>query len=352
MKLLDESFTLPPEMSALGGNGEKRGYPLYITAKRYHVQELEVLQQDPEAITLLAFHSTSFHKETWEPTLEALFDASVANGLDKVKIREVWAVDCPNHGHAGILNREMLKRKEFETFFGCEGYAIAVHHFLLAAPTCFGVDFSKKRLVGLGHSLGANGLLLLQALQPIFPFLSLIIVEPVVEPGDGHDLDALRQKLVGNAINRKSEWRSRDEAFLYLKEDSRTKRWDEKVMKAFVKHAIGESPSGTVTLACMPQQERIMYLDMPGATRPVGELTRLCPILPVHLIIGLSNDFIPRVVHDRLIDPTSGRTFASVSEVPQVGHLMPQEIPKKLGILVYELLTLVTKRPEKLRAMY
>jgi len=41
---------------------------------------------------------------------------------------------------------------------GCEHYAMAIHRFLQNAPRVFGIDFSKKKLVGLGHSLGANAL--------------------------------------------------------------------------------------------------------------------------------------------------------------------------------------------------
>lgn len=40
----------------------------------------------------------------------------------------------------------------------CERYAIAIHRFLVNAPKMFGVDFGKRRIVGLGHSLGANTL--------------------------------------------------------------------------------------------------------------------------------------------------------------------------------------------------
>lgn len=40
----------------------------------------------------------------------------------------------------------------------CERYAVAIHRFLVSAPKAFGVDFGKRRLVGLGHSLGANSL--------------------------------------------------------------------------------------------------------------------------------------------------------------------------------------------------
>ncbi len=111
MELLEEAVTLPPDISAVDENGP--GYPLYITAKRYFVRELEVFEGDIDAVTILALHSTSFHKETWETTIEALFEAAIRNGSGKVKVREVWAVDCPNHGYAGVLNKKVLKREEF-----------------------------------------------------------------------------------------------------------------------------------------------------------------------------------------------------------------------------------------------
>lgn len=348
-KLLEESFTLPPDVPDLGRSERGARYSLFITAKKYRVQELEAFRNDSDAITVLALHSTSFHKETWEPTLEALFQALVMHGSGKVKIREVWAVDCPNHGHAGVLNRDLLESKEFATDCGCEHYAVAIHRFLLSAPRTFGIDFSERKLVGLGHSLGANALLLLQRLEPIYPFLSLIIVEPMISAGDGHDLDQLRKRLVKSAQDRKSEWTSREAALLFLKVNPGTMKWDEQVLKAFVNHAIAESPSGnTVRLACTPQQERAMYTDVPGATQPVQELTRLCPVLPIHLVLGLINDFIPRATHERLLDPASGRTYASVVEIPEVGHLIPQEIPNKLGNLVYKILAVIMERQAKL----
>jgi len=118
IKLLEESFTLPPDTPASGRGEQGTGYySLFITAKRYRVRGSEqkkkiFFQNDSDAITVLALHSTSFHKEIWEPTLEALLEET-NDALAKVKIREVWAVDCPNHGYAGVLNWEVLERKAF-----------------------------------------------------------------------------------------------------------------------------------------------------------------------------------------------------------------------------------------------
>jgi hypothetical protein len=101
--MLEQSVTLEPEP----GN-----YPLHITAKRYWQPEFDAHLDDPHALTLIFLHATSFHKETWEPTIEQLFRL-VLSGNSTVKIREAWAVDCPNHGEAAQLNEKALQRPEF-----------------------------------------------------------------------------------------------------------------------------------------------------------------------------------------------------------------------------------------------
>ena len=36
-----------------------------------------------------------------------------------VKIKEAWAIDCPNHGEAAALNEEMLMRPEYSNHCKC-----------------------------------------------------------------------------------------------------------------------------------------------------------------------------------------------------------------------------------------
>jgi len=78
------------------------------------------------------------------------------------------------------------------------------------------------------------GRLVLQRLQPNFPFLSLIIVEPVVSAEGGHDLAPLRTRLMQNAERRISEWPDREAVLLYLKTRPGMMAWDERVLKVFV----------------------------------------------------------------------------------------------------------------------
>lgn len=104
--MLEESVTYPP----------RNGYPLFLTAKRYWLSAFEVNAQDPEALTLIFLHATTSHKETWEPTLDKIFE--LASRKDSpVKIREAWCLDCPNHGTSGQLNEKLLQTPDY--FLNC-----------------------------------------------------------------------------------------------------------------------------------------------------------------------------------------------------------------------------------------
>ena|ERR1700691_1692948 len=87
------------------------GYPFHITAKRYWSQA-GLDGNDPNAVTLVVLHATGFHKETWEPSLEHIFDLAI-RGDGIVKIREVWAIECPNHGASAHLNESTLQQPAF-----------------------------------------------------------------------------------------------------------------------------------------------------------------------------------------------------------------------------------------------
>jgi len=93
-------------------------YPLFITAKRYWIPEFEGNASNPSAQTLIVLHSTSFHKESWEPALEDLFQLASQSG-NKTVIREAWAIDCPNHGESATLNRRALSEPGFARCMCC-----------------------------------------------------------------------------------------------------------------------------------------------------------------------------------------------------------------------------------------
>ena len=81
-------------------------YPLLVSVKRYWVPEFE--SKDADAVTLVLAHATGFHKELWEPVLEELYDQMHGTNTSVPKIRDAWAIDCPNHGESAVLNEKTL----------------------------------------------------------------------------------------------------------------------------------------------------------------------------------------------------------------------------------------------------
>jgi len=85
-------------------------YPYHIAAKRYSLRHASGITEQrygglDEDLTLIFLHSTSFPKEIWEPAIEDLLQGQNRWGT---RIREAYAIDCPNHGVAAVLNDGLL----------------------------------------------------------------------------------------------------------------------------------------------------------------------------------------------------------------------------------------------------
>ena len=118
-----ESFVVDPRPT----------YHYRISGARYTLpQNRQKAQSNVPPITLLFFHATGLHKETWEPAIESLLRNSsrwtTPTGQD-VYIEDAWSIgqcsnwrvlsqesdfpsmekECPNHGQSSALNAEDLR---------------------------------------------------------------------------------------------------------------------------------------------------------------------------------------------------------------------------------------------------
>ncbi|KAG9316960.1 Alpha/beta hydrolase fold-1 [Chiua virens] len=341
--MLHRHFVLEPD----------RDYPLYITAKQLWHADLEQNWDDPNAFTLILLHSTSFHKETWEPALEHFFEEIIKYPWYP-KIKCAWVIECPNHGESAALNYDALQRPPFYRTFGCEKYARAAHRFMRHAHTLSTpVDFDREKLVGIGHSLGGVCISILPTLAPVFRFCALILIEPLLSPEGLDKLRELQLGLIELARERRDVWPSRESASTYFRQRT---RWDPSVLDSYVKHGLRVCEGGehdqAVTLACSREEEATMYGDMTGSQTGIEALNELCATTPVGVIFGNKNDYIPRHVQDVLVDPASGRRIQAVSRMEGAGHLIPQQIPAELSRVLLDiccrLLTPISKTPSKL----
>ena len=112
------------------------------------------------------------------------------------------------------------------TVVGWSEYARAVHLVLTGQGKGIDVDFSQRRLVGIGQSMGAVALELSLTYTPRVAYDSLILVEPMVMNREA--AAGPHQFLVNGARNRRDIWSSKPEAYKLLKGRS-WKNWDDRV---------------------------------------------------------------------------------------------------------------------------
>ncbi|KZT63155.1 alpha/beta-hydrolase [Daedalea quercina L-15889] len=318
-------------------------YPLLITAKRYTVPGH--ISEDPGALTLILTHGTGYHKEQWEPTLEHLFEnVAQAGEGSTVKIRDVWAIDCPNHGDAAVLNEGTLLWGYAN--FNWEEYARAVHIFLSDLGHGVDADFSKRNLVGLGHSMGCIALISSNTFFPKLTFQSFIFVEPMCFPQESIP-PSFSTFLTTGAEKRRDVFPSREEALTWLQLRAGFKVWDPRVLRNYVDHGLRDLPTAEypdkregVTLKCTKTQEAACYRDHynTGRIRAYNYLPTLCAARPVHVLFGAIDDYIPGQVKDRLLVKGMQNKYTSAGRVSGAGHLVVQTQPRGLADAIWTIL--------------
>ncbi|PPQ72182.1 hypothetical protein CVT24_002394 [Panaeolus cyanescens] len=319
-------------------------YPYVSVAKRYWIEDSPYLN-DEDALTLIFAHGTGFHKELWEPVIDD-FHAANQRGGGGLKIREIWTIEAPNHGEAAALNAKALSEVPNDVF-GWEEYGRSIHLFLNGLGTGVeGIDFSKHKLVGIGHSMGAVSLGLALGYYPKIKWHALVLCEVMLMPLQfGKEVGNM---LSGPAAKRRDIWPSKEEASKLFSSRGTWQTWDPRIRDLYVKHGLVSLPTldypdkQGVTLACPRAQEAACYRDSVGSFRLYNNLKNVALQFPLHLIYGAEDDYLPAAVKDDVVNNAVGgiQNLASFSRVEGGGHLVPQTNPKGLGEQIYKCLSI------------
>ncbi|KAJ3795334.1 Alpha/beta hydrolase fold-1 [Lentinula aff. detonsa] len=353
--LLSESYTFDP----------RPYYPLVSTLKRF---------RDPSwtenGLTLVFAHGTGFHKEQWEPTIDELLGFIAQQTPNKIRLREIWTIDAPNHGDAALLNEQALQYG-YELVFQWQEYARSIHAFLTGrGKTLLGnldlssegkvmignFDFTSHTIVGIGHSMGAISLLLSLDFAPSLEnlFASIVLVEPMtMEPAAAAKGPA--NKLASGSESRRDTWSSVEEAYRMLKARRTWQVWDDRVLRIFVASGLRPLPTldypdikDGVTLKCTRKQETAAYRDTHGWVTIYRGFKSYASRVRIHLYYGKIHDYIPGEVKEDVINNASGgaQNLASFGYIDGAGHTAPQHSP--LGVA--EKIFLALKADAKARA--
>ncbi|KAG9044423.1 hypothetical protein FS837_008152 [Tulasnella sp. UAMH 9824] len=329
-------------------------YPFAVTAKCYTPPSDLQAEGDNDTITLILTHASGMHKECWEPALALIFQHQASSPRAVPRIREAWSIDSPNHGEAAVLNEKMLGDVWTEVF-PWDDYGRAVGQFLQAG-TARGakIDFTKRKLWALGHSMGAVSMVWMQQSDEIkLRFERIIIVEPMLS-APGHDLRPSTAYFFPATYQRRDVWPSRQAALKDFRSSRGYKSWDERMIQLFVQFALRDHPASKyqvapwngVTLACGRFHEAACYRG--GSDLVQGLVPRLAEMsrqVPVSVIFGVIEDSVPRRAKEALANPSvSGIQFASVHWVQNAGHLAVQNSPSGVAQAVVD--AIASKCPE------
>ncbi|PBK71172.1 alpha/beta-hydrolase [Armillaria solidipes] len=318
------------------------GVPLWATLKRY-TKANPSLQKTQSGRVLIFAHGVGFHKEQWEPTISHLFKLDTQN-----TIREAWAVDCQNHGEAAILNEKvLLDRPGVLSIYDYADALVTLRRDLLGDAN---PEYSRQdRFILIGHSAGTVACVMALAFfnpPSNIMFDSLVLVESPIHHPSAEVHHTAMFKAFAAVNNRHDIWPSREAAKAWLGKRFPWKAWDPEVLDIYVNHGLRPLPTAFypdktdgVTLTATWVDENAAYSKDAGtAFTALWNLNTLCSVVPVHLVYGARNDLMSREIQDSIIDASQGRTFASVTRVPGVGHWVLQEAPKKMADALWAIL--------------
>ncbi|KAI5121764.1 hypothetical protein M0805_009575 [Coniferiporia weirii] len=310
---------------------------------------------DDDAITIVFFHATGFFKETWEPLITRLLALASGSGSESsekafgnsnLKIRDIYSIECPNHGESAILNERVLDT--YGDTWHTSIYARASHEFLTAGTTRGAkVDFTKRRLVGIGHSMGAAALVMLVNMSPALSFTRLIVIEAAVSRPDISGRHEMSSMLTNLVWMRKDIWANHRAAMKDFKSNPVYSTLDPRIFGLFSRYALRTHPAARfpaphafkgITTALTKRQEAACYRDDELVYRALSEYSDLTRKMPVHVIFGDTPDITSVELREVHTDASLGCYPASVSYISDAGHLCVQQAPDKTADAIFEIL--------------
>ncbi|KAF9037087.1 Alpha/Beta hydrolase protein [Panaeolus papilionaceus] len=323
------------------------GTPLMAPMKKYIRASDAEKEGGPEGrVILLLGHGAGFFKETWEPVIEDLFDLDDGKS-GKFVVREAWGLDCQNHGEGCTLNEYLFSRNQalLTIWDYADAFASLVKSGLLG-----NIDPTRHQIVLCGHSAGAVGVTLSTSFfnpPSRLPFAGVILVDPPIFGRLMAGQDSDMYKLVESTTPiRLDTWDTREAATKWFKKRIPWAMWDERVLDVYLKYGLRSLPTAYypektsgVTLTTHRLAENVAFTGKIFSLDAVDRLNQICKHTPVHLIYGDRNDMFEREVQDSLISEAEGRTFASITRLEDVGHLVVQEAPTLLAETLFSILS-------------
>jgi pimeloyl-ACP methyl ester carboxylesterase len=261
----------------------------------------------------LLHHANGFCAAVWAPVAAAL-----------VRHYRVIAMDARGHGDsAKPAGAEPYRWEWFgRDVLGVAGVLCREHGATSVA-------------LGLGHSFGGTALITASALRHDL-FERLVLVDPIVPPRLGPELEAIRRahgnSLADGARRRRAVWPDRDAAREKWAGKDLFAGWDPRVFEIYLAEGLHNRSDGQVELACPPEIEAAIF----EANGSLDVLELASQVRVPALVLWARAGNFPYAHFEKL----STRMAAGELRVADAGHLVPMENPE---LVVREVLRFVQR---------
>ena len=294
MRIPNTNPTMPePQLRKIRTNGVQLAY-------------FERGQPAPEHPTLLFVHATGFHGRIWDRVIEPLGDLhSIAleqrghGRSEKVKI-----------GHWRVVGEDVAALIE---------------------------ALQLRRIIGVGHSMGAHALV--QAAATTSAIDRLVLLDPTIMAPEMYAGPATPMELDGGihpAAKRRNAFASVEEMMQRLANKSAFPLFDPQVFRDYCGHGLLPAPDGGLQLACPPEIEASVYRASRSNPDIFASVDKVD--VPV-LVVRAKAPQGARGIMDFASSPTwpglAGR-FKQGREIhrPDTTHFIPMQIPDEVIALI------------------
>lgn len=186
---------------------------------------------------------------------------------------------------------------------------------------CHRLGLDRPLLVG--HSMGATILTIAHA-QAGLAARGMLLIEPIFLPQNYYRMPITVEEhpLASKAIRRTNFWPDEETALDYLRSRALFQRWDEEMLRLYIRHGMISSDAGGLKLTCSPEKEAALFMGVMQYD-PWPLLPRVtCPVMILEGEESENRGFIDLQGAMSLMPHA-----VSYRMIPDAGHLIPMEQP-------------------------
>jgi pimeloyl-ACP methyl ester carboxylesterase len=253
---------------------------------------------------LLMLHATGFLARLWQPVAEALASRYT-----------VYAMDMRGHGDSERVESSELSIGS-RAPYDWHNFVDDVAAFLDA--------LELRGIPIVGHSSGGATAAYLAATRPEY-VSALVLIEPIVRPGEYPAEADQRPQMAASARKRRSVWESREEMVESYRKRPTFERWLPEALALYAEHGTVAGEDGQMELKCSPETEAQVYEQSASL-----ELWDVLPDIrcPTLVMRGELTDAYLAMIAEGTMQRIRGARSAVIKGA---GHLAPMERPEAVA---------------------